>query len=147
LSAFHGIYFLFLRAKSIYYKVNSLSQSPSILIGFILSLTISILSYISNAPKLFELLQLGQGRRHLRRPSCSACCVRSVQRMLSSSPSVLSCLTEIVMLMAGEDLCMPVSNLSCLVCTICLRELHVQSCAIMHRSKAYCICTCYLFTS
>jgi hypothetical protein len=40
----------------------------------------------------------------------------------------------------GEDLCMPVSKLSCLVPIICFKEMHVTSC-VMHASKAHCICT------
>jgi hypothetical protein len=47
--------------------------------------------------------------------------------------------------LVGENTrCTPsVSNIYCIVRTICFPELHVPSRA-MHASKAPCICTCYL---
>jgi hypothetical protein len=64
----------------------------------------------------------------------------STVRAAPASPFVSSCLAGLVMFIAGEDLCMPVPNLSCLVRTTCFQELHVPYLVQASGAKHACLC-------
>jgi hypothetical protein len=64
----------------------------------------------------------------------------STVRAAPASPFVSSRLAGLVMFIAGEDLCMPVPNLSCLVRTTCFQELHVPYLVQASGAKHACLC-------